>query len=471
MIKLSIAIITKNEETSISRCLESVKNADEIIVVDTGSTDKTIEIARKYTDKVFTDYKWNDNFAEARNHANSKCTGDWIMVIDSDNRLMNSIAEVKAEIEKAEKNGFKSVNVRVCSDISGEFSHSIPMIYKNSPDIYWKGAAHNYITLSEGNESPITIRCWMGEAHEKDPDRTRRILKKEVESNPKLVREKYYYSRECFNRGDYITPLYWLQEYLKISTFGKEMVDARLTLARCYWYLGHGDLARAHCLEAICLDANHKEALLFMAEMSGPKNRDRWIWFADSANDQDTLFVRRNYERDNKFYDEAFKQNSDMSRYQEILEDIGKIVGEHSVLDIGCGTAELSKYVKNYKGFDFSEEAIKIAKALPTNPDVWVGNAYDKENYKEADYYVLTETLEHLDDLKVLDLIPKGKIIFSVPSFNDTAHLRVYTEKTVRERFKFLDIQKITRYNWKDKWTKTPYLTQDNILLVESLKK
>ena len=81
-------MIVKNEESCLAKALESVKDADEIIVCDTGSTDRTIEIAKQYTDKVYTDYVWNDNFAEARNHAAKKCTGDYILIIDADEYLV-----------------------------------------------------------------------------------------------------------------------------------------------------------------------------------------------------------------------------------------------------------------------------------------------------------------------------------------------------------------------------------------------
>jgi len=89
MDSLTVCLIVKNEESCLERCLESVKDIGQIVIVDTGSTDSTIDIARKYTDKVFTDYTWNDNFAEARNHAISKCETDWIFTIDADEHLVN----------------------------------------------------------------------------------------------------------------------------------------------------------------------------------------------------------------------------------------------------------------------------------------------------------------------------------------------------------------------------------------------
>lgn len=84
---LSLCMITKNEEKNIKACLDSMVNiADEIIIVDTGSTDKTVEIAKSYGAKVFS-YKWNDDFSEARNISLEKATKDWIIVLDGDEVL------------------------------------------------------------------------------------------------------------------------------------------------------------------------------------------------------------------------------------------------------------------------------------------------------------------------------------------------------------------------------------------------
>lgn len=81
---LSVCMIVKNEEEVLSRCLASaVQFSDEVVVVDTGSVDKTKEIARQYTEKVY-DFAWQDDFAQARNFAFSKGTCDYLMWLDAD---------------------------------------------------------------------------------------------------------------------------------------------------------------------------------------------------------------------------------------------------------------------------------------------------------------------------------------------------------------------------------------------------
>lgn len=87
---ISLCMIVKNEEVNIERCLKSVQGAvDEIIVVDTGSTDSTIEKAKKYGAKIFN-YDWNDNFSDARNFSLKQATCDWIFVMDADEELENT---------------------------------------------------------------------------------------------------------------------------------------------------------------------------------------------------------------------------------------------------------------------------------------------------------------------------------------------------------------------------------------------
>ena len=78
MVTITLCMIVKNEEKVLERCLESIRDLmDEIIIVDTGSTDRTKEIAAKYTDQIF-DFEWINDFSAARNFAFSRATCDYI---------------------------------------------------------------------------------------------------------------------------------------------------------------------------------------------------------------------------------------------------------------------------------------------------------------------------------------------------------------------------------------------------------
>ncbi|MCD5397812.1 glycosyltransferase family 2 protein [candidate division NPL-UPA2 bacterium] len=98
-IPISVCIITKNEEKNIRKCLESVKWADEIVVIDSFSTDRTVEICQDYTDKAFP-HKYEGQ-VEQKNFAVSQATNDWILALDADEQLSAELAEeIKKELEE-----------------------------------------------------------------------------------------------------------------------------------------------------------------------------------------------------------------------------------------------------------------------------------------------------------------------------------------------------------------------------------
>lgn len=286
-------MIVKNEEECIQTALHSVKEADEIVVCDTGSIDKTVELASSFSKKVkvFTDYSWNDNFAEARNHSLSKCTCDWIFIIDADERLEpGGMLEIKKMIKNA-SGMVKDIRCVPDGNNTGEY-HYMPRIFKNQEKIHYKGAAHNYLNVTADEKWNITLYYGYSPAHKNDPDRTLNILLKDIRNNPGKVREKYYLAREYYYRKDFITAAYWYELYLQSSTFLAERADAYLMLGRCYWQLHKGNKARQAVMKAIEINANFKEALLLMASMSWSHNAKRWRQFAELADNSNVLFVR-----------------------------------------------------------------------------------------------------------------------------------------------------------------------------------
>ena len=90
---LSIVMMVKNEEKYLDKTLYSLQNLmndidSELIILDTGSTDKTIDIAKKYTQNVYFE-KWNNNFSDMRNISISYASGEWILILDADEELIN----------------------------------------------------------------------------------------------------------------------------------------------------------------------------------------------------------------------------------------------------------------------------------------------------------------------------------------------------------------------------------------------
>ena len=453
--KLSVAMIVKNESAMLKDCLESVKDADEIVVVDTGSEDNTVDIAKSYTDKVFTDYKWEDHFAKARNHAISKCTGDWILSIDADDRLApGGIQKIRDMIAKHPMEYSFGIEFR---EQTGCSRHTIPYLYRRCKEVFFKGAAHNYLSIPSTKNVDTYITYGYSPAHKKDPNRTLRILTKAVNEDRTKPREMYYLAREYRYRNDWITALYWTNEYLKIATWNQEKADAYLMKAHSLWHLQRGEEARSACLEAIKINTNFKEALLLMAHMTGPINREKWLFMAELADNSNVLFVRDKPEKTAEYYE---KVNDTEPRYDEIYKEVGRIVGRGDVLDIGCGKGALAPFIKNYHGFDMVQNPYEVA-------DIYTYD-YSKRHY---DSYILLEVLEHLHrDIEVLSQLPGFyHIVFSVPSFDCPSHVRMFTQDTVRWRYRnIIEFQNMIRFNFNQKirkWQVDAPQSRDYILL------
>ncbi len=125
MPRLTLSMIVKNEEKYLRDCLESVKDiADDIVIVDTGSTDYTKEIAKEFNAKVFH-FDWINDFSAARNYALKKSEGDWILYLDADERLdKDSLEELKNIIKTNLKIGYYCT-VKSFDDNNGRITVSV----------------------------------------------------------------------------------------------------------------------------------------------------------------------------------------------------------------------------------------------------------------------------------------------------------------------------------------------------------
>jgi glycosyltransferase involved in cell wall biosynthesis len=98
--RLSVTVIVLNEEANIVPCLESVRFADEIVVVDSGSTDRTLELAKNYTDRIFT-RDWR-GFGQTKNYALEQARGDWVLSLDTDERVPLALQQEILAVVKAD---------------------------------------------------------------------------------------------------------------------------------------------------------------------------------------------------------------------------------------------------------------------------------------------------------------------------------------------------------------------------------
>lgn len=289
--KLSAVLIVKNEHDHIKDVLTSLSGVDEIIVCDTGSTDDTVDLARLFTDKVYTDYVWADDFAGARNHALAKATGDWVLSIDGDEVLQaGGVERIRNIIANASEDQLQ-FSVEMTSKGSGQ-KHNLPRFFRNDGSVKWLGAAHETLSPVQRNLTDVVIVYGYSSAHALDPDRMLRILAKQVASPEGTPRDLYYYAREYWYRKDYVNAVRLFEEYVTIATWLPEKADAYLYIARGHWILQNRDKAVAACTEAIVLNPQFKEALLFMSELFYEPWKHKWEQLAENATNEDVLFKR-----------------------------------------------------------------------------------------------------------------------------------------------------------------------------------
>ncbi|MGL5087054.1 MAG: glycosyltransferase [Clostridium sp.] len=149
MITLSCCLIAKNEEKNIKNCLESIKDyADEIIVVDTGSTDNTMEIARSYGAKVI-ETTWENNFSRARNLSLDNATKDWILILDCDETFEKANGLALKKFIKSNPT-IEGLHLHLVNYIQGaDMSRSIVFrAFKNRSEYRFTGRMHEQVINS-----------------------------------------------------------------------------------------------------------------------------------------------------------------------------------------------------------------------------------------------------------------------------------------------------------------------------------
>jgi len=217
--KISLCMIVKNEEKNIGRCLKSVAGVvDEIIVLDTGSTDNTCQIAKEFGARV-NSFLWNDNFSDARNASLEMATGDWILFLDADEELrMTSRDSLEKLLSNNAVEGYfiKIINylgnegwVEVCPDL-------VFRLFRNKRDYRFRGAIHEQIAdviLEKNNQAVYRVAEDISIIHygyldrqikEKDKkNRNLQIIQKELATNPENRLLRYHYGVELFRAEKY----------------------------------------------------------------------------------------------------------------------------------------------------------------------------------------------------------------------------------------------------------------------------
>src|SRR3954471_17180148 len=148
---LSLCMIVKDEEEMLPRCLAAVKPAvDEMIVVDTGSSDRTVEIAESFGARVLH-HEWNGSFSDARNVSLEAATGDWIIYLDADEVLVEEdAAGLRALTGRVWREAFSLVETNYTGDIEDgtAMTHNAMRVFRNRPEYRFKGRLHEQMAYA-----------------------------------------------------------------------------------------------------------------------------------------------------------------------------------------------------------------------------------------------------------------------------------------------------------------------------------
>ena len=206
MITISLCMIVKNEEKNLERCLKSYAPLmDEIIVVDTGSTDKTKEIASRFTDKIY-DFKWVDDFSAARNFSFEKATCDYIFSADADEVLDEENREQFAILKQVLDEEIEIVQMYYGNQFQNGTIYNYdcelrPKLFKRLRNFTWIEPIHETVrTLPVVFDSDIVITHMPEESHTKrDLEAFERMVRRGERMSTRLHN---IYAKELFVSGD-----------------------------------------------------------------------------------------------------------------------------------------------------------------------------------------------------------------------------------------------------------------------------
>ncbi|WP_170955263.1 tetratricopeptide repeat-containing glycosyltransferase family 2 protein [Bacillus cereus] len=252
MITISLCMIIKNEEDTLARCLESVKGIpDEIILIDTGSTDNTIHIAKQWTNNVYH-LKWRDNFADARNYSFQKATKDYILWLDADDVLQSTDYQKLVTLKQTLDPSVDMVSMvyHVFFDEYDNIATSTKRyrLLKRKHNFQWHGRVHEDIVR------PENMNCY---------DADIAIVHKKIKSSIVSVKRNLSIFENILNEGRELTPnemlnfakdlhsinqyekaIVWYEKYLSYQNIPRShQIFAYQGLAHCYDLIGNAERA------------------------------------------------------------------------------------------------------------------------------------------------------------------------------------------------------------------------------------
>ncbi|WP_196592588.1 tetratricopeptide repeat-containing glycosyltransferase family 2 protein [Pectinatus sottacetonis] len=252
MVKISACVITKNEAENLPTWLAGMREiADEMIVVDTGSSDNTRQIAHDAGAVVY-DFAWRDDFAAAKNYAIDRAVGEWILFLDADEYFLDDMGQkIIKELDKINNN--QAVNALMCRlinidrDNNNKFMGSFYQlrIFRNMPGLRYKGVVHEMLKYNDATPQLLVLPRDIYIYH---TGYSAKVNLQKIKRNLKLMQQDIALHGETIA---YYKPLadcyYGLKEYDKAVYYDKKLIESGVIL------IGSDIDVYLQCINALCI--------------------------------------------------------------------------------------------------------------------------------------------------------------------------------------------------------------------------
>ncbi|MCR8845361.1 glycosyltransferase [Paenibacillus sp. SC116] len=288
-IKISLCMIVKNEEESLQRCLDSVSDiVDEVIIVDTGSTDNTKLIAGQNGAKLYN-FEWVDDFSAARNFAFSKATKEYILWLDADDVIESKDRIALKELKRNLSRDIKSVSMPyvLTTNESGEplFSLRRNRLVRRDANFTWIGPVHEYLEVS----GPI-FHSEICVYHKKDKqytDRNLRIYENRLAAGEAFTpRDLYYYANELKDHARYKEALDCYEQFLETKQgWYEDCIQACLKMESCHEKLNQESERLSVLFRSFEYDKPHSDICCQIGEwmLTNKRHHQAIYWFEQAT--------------------------------------------------------------------------------------------------------------------------------------------------------------------------------------------
>ncbi|KMT22639.1 glycosyltransferase family 2 protein [Clostridium cylindrosporum] len=363
---ISICMMVKNEENNLRRCLDSIKilldkGIAELIVVDTGSEDKTVKIAREYTEKLYY-HEWNYNFSEMRNISISYAKGNWIFILDADEEVENTLDLISAfESKNIEYYNTINLSVKNLDSLSNQHKYNVlssPRLFRNDGSFRYEGAVHNQPIYKEpcfNIDVNIVHYGYVSndkELMKKKFERTSDLLLRELKKDPNNIYYIYQLgvSYDMYNKKKEALD-YFEKAYLKLKSKSSQERKNYLALFQSYASSLYSDKQYDKCIN-VCNEGLKLE-------------KDFIDFYYLIANSYSNIGNKEKSFEAFKKYIEIYRRYKNLPIYRDPsvityhIDDIAKSIASYNVSTYYYGLEEYNKSYIYYK--DIVTIDLKIA--------------------------------------------------------------------------------------------------------------